>query len=190
MGREYRDKQRSGSGGKYGDRSFGNKRFSNRGGFNNNNRDFGEKVMHDAVCDACGEPCQVPFRPSGGKPIYCDNCFNKNKKTGFNNDNKRNHDFVKRDNNNPQLKDELRMVIDKLDKILQILSVDKKEEKQDKKTLPAEKKTVKKKTTSVKDKKEVKKTAKKTPSKASTKSVAKKKAPKEKKETKKTAKKK
>jgi CxxC-x17-CxxC domain-containing protein len=33
--------------------------------------------MHDAVCDDCGRDCQVPFRPSGDKPIYCSDCFEK-----------------------------------------------------------------------------------------------------------------
>ena len=33
--------------------------------------------MHDAVCDECGRDCQVPFRPSGDKPIYCSSCFEK-----------------------------------------------------------------------------------------------------------------
>ena len=33
--------------------------------------------MHDAVCDECGKDCQVPFRPSGDKPIYCSDCFEK-----------------------------------------------------------------------------------------------------------------
>ncbi len=31
--------------------------------------------MHKAVCDKCGKNCEVPFRPSGGKPIYCSKCF-------------------------------------------------------------------------------------------------------------------
>jgi CxxC-x17-CxxC domain-containing protein len=44
-------------------------------------RDFGGRrdsrrtEMHDAICDECGKKCQVPFRPSGDKPIYCSECF-------------------------------------------------------------------------------------------------------------------
>ena len=37
-----------------------------------------EKRMHTATCAKCGEQCKVPFRPSGGKPVYCSNCFRKN----------------------------------------------------------------------------------------------------------------
>jgi CxxC-x17-CxxC domain-containing protein len=36
-----------------------------------------ERQMHQAVCAACGASCQVPFRPTSDKPIYCDNCFGK-----------------------------------------------------------------------------------------------------------------
>lgn len=39
-------------------------------------RDRGE--MTKAVCDKCGKSCEVPFRPTPGKPIYCDECFGKN----------------------------------------------------------------------------------------------------------------
>jgi CxxC-x17-CxxC domain-containing protein len=31
--------------------------------------------MHKAVCDECHKSCEVPFRPSGDKPIYCSDCF-------------------------------------------------------------------------------------------------------------------
>jgi len=34
-------------------------------------------MLHDAVCDECGKNCQVPFRPSGDKPVYCSDCFEK-----------------------------------------------------------------------------------------------------------------
>lgn len=48
-------------------------------------RDFGRnsgrgdsfRQMHDAICDKCGKNCQVPFRPSGDKPILCSDCFEK-----------------------------------------------------------------------------------------------------------------
>lgn len=43
----------------------------------NRSRDSGPTQLHDAVCDSCGDKCKVPFKPSGGKPIYCSNCFEK-----------------------------------------------------------------------------------------------------------------
>ena len=33
------------------------------------------RQMFDAVCEECGQPCQVPFQPNGNKPVYCNNCF-------------------------------------------------------------------------------------------------------------------
>ncbi|MFC2154732.1 CxxC-x17-CxxC domain-containing protein, partial [Candidatus Altiarchaeota archaeon] len=33
--------------------------------------------MNEAVCDKCGETCSVPFKPTGSKPVYCSNCFEK-----------------------------------------------------------------------------------------------------------------
>lgn len=38
---------------------------------------FSDKKMFSAICDSCGEKCEVPFRPTSGKPIYCHNCFKK-----------------------------------------------------------------------------------------------------------------
>ena len=37
--------------------------------------DRGPVTMHKAVCDECHKNCEVPFRPSGDKPIYCSECF-------------------------------------------------------------------------------------------------------------------
>jgi CxxC-x17-CxxC domain-containing protein len=37
----------------------------------------GPREMHDAVCADCGEETQVPFRPSGDKPVYCRDCYSK-----------------------------------------------------------------------------------------------------------------
>ena len=37
--------------------------------------DRGPVEMHKAICDNCGKECEVPFRPTGGKPVYCSNCF-------------------------------------------------------------------------------------------------------------------
>ena len=31
--------------------------------------------MFSATCSSCGREAQVPFRPSGAKPVYCSDCF-------------------------------------------------------------------------------------------------------------------
>jgi len=39
---------------------------------------FGDKkTLYPAVCDKCGKACKVPFKPSGNKPVYCSDCFEK-----------------------------------------------------------------------------------------------------------------
>ncbi len=64
-----------GSGGGFGGgRSFGGGGGS-RGGFGG--RDGGRPPMHDAVCGKCGQDCQVPFRPTGERPVFCSNCFDR-----------------------------------------------------------------------------------------------------------------
>ena len=37
----------------------------------------GSRELHEAVCSACGITTQVPFKPSGSKPVYCRDCFRK-----------------------------------------------------------------------------------------------------------------
>jgi len=69
MGRFDDRPRRSGSGG---------------GGFNRGGggfRDFnsGPREMHKAVCSECKQECEVPFKPTEGKPVYCKECFAKRK---------------------------------------------------------------------------------------------------------------
>jgi CxxC-x17-CxxC domain-containing protein len=37
----------------------------------------GDKQMHPATCSGCGKACEVPFRPSAGKEVFCHDCFAK-----------------------------------------------------------------------------------------------------------------
>tara|TARA_Y100000310_G_C20670871_1_gene810212 strand:+ start:645 stop:809 length:165 start_codon:yes stop_codon:yes gene_type:complete len=43
-------------------------------------KDFGEREMHKATCSECGQDCEVPFKPTEGKPVYCRDCFRKRKR--------------------------------------------------------------------------------------------------------------
>lgn len=36
-----------------------------------------DKQLFKATCSECGKTCEVPFRPTGEKPVYCSDCFNK-----------------------------------------------------------------------------------------------------------------
>ncbi|HME86896.1 MAG TPA: CxxC-x17-CxxC domain-containing protein [Candidatus Nanoarchaeia archaeon] len=33
--------------------------------------------FYEATCDRCGKQCDLPFKPTGSKPVYCRDCFNK-----------------------------------------------------------------------------------------------------------------
>ncbi|MCA1572181.1 MAG: zinc-ribbon domain containing protein [Chloroflexi bacterium] len=35
----------------------------------------GPREMHDATCARCGNQTQLPFRPTGARPVYCSDCF-------------------------------------------------------------------------------------------------------------------
>ena len=48
--------------------------FQGRGGFG------GNREMHKATCDGCKQECEVPFKPSGDRPVYCKECFSKKKR--------------------------------------------------------------------------------------------------------------
>lgn len=38
-------------------------------------RSGGPKQMYPATCSKCGQSCEVPFKPTGERPVYCNNCF-------------------------------------------------------------------------------------------------------------------
>lgn len=44
--------------------------FNRQGGYNR-----AERVMYPATCASCGQETQVPFKPSGERPVYCSECF-------------------------------------------------------------------------------------------------------------------
>ena len=46
------------------------------GGFRQNSE---PRDMHKAICSECKKECEVPFKPTEGKPVYCKECFAKRK---------------------------------------------------------------------------------------------------------------
>ena len=38
-----------------------------------------QRQMHPVTCAECGKETEVPFEPRGDKPVYCRECFSKNK---------------------------------------------------------------------------------------------------------------
>jgi CxxC-x17-CxxC domain-containing protein len=83
----YSDRDSYSSGG-YGDRDsyssggYGGRRSSGGGGGGGGGRSFGgEREMHTAVCANCGKEAKVPFLPRGDKPVYCDDCFQQQRRS-------------------------------------------------------------------------------------------------------------
>lgn len=77
----------------------GGDRGGNRGGFGGGRsngkpsfqkkewggRDNRETTMHKATCSDCSKSCEVPFRPTGEKPVLCSDCFGGKKEGGRDN---------------------------------------------------------------------------------------------------------
>jgi CxxC-x17-CxxC domain-containing protein len=40
-----------------------------------------QREMFSATCTNCGREAQVPFRPTGSKPVYCSDCFTSQRKS-------------------------------------------------------------------------------------------------------------
>lgn len=53
------------------------------GGYDSSRPSFGgggprpQRELHDATCAGCGINTQVPFKPTGERPVYCRDCFRK-----------------------------------------------------------------------------------------------------------------
>lgn len=43
---------------------------------------YRERMLHKAICADCNKECEVPFRPSQDRPVYCKDCFSKRKGGG------------------------------------------------------------------------------------------------------------
>ena len=85
-------------------------RFGRRD-FERPNRSSEQRILHEAICDKCGNKCEVPFKPTGNKPVYCSDCFRKNE-----------YSDSREKLNSSQ--GELEQINQKLDKILKALNIE------------------------------------------------------------------
>ncbi len=83
--------RKGGFGGNRDRGGFGKGGFGGRRNNFSGNRERGPVQMFQAVCAECQKKCEVPFKPSGDKPVYCNNCFSSKK------DSQPRRDFQKRD---------------------------------------------------------------------------------------------
>lgn len=74
--------------------------------------------MFKATCSNCGKECEVPFKPTGSKPVYCRDCF----RTMGGPDSRRTDG---RGSAQPQYREQFEVLNVKLDKILKLLNPEK-----------------------------------------------------------------
>ena len=43
--------------------------------FGNSNNSRGPREMHKVTCADCGIETEVPFKPDGTRPVYCQECY-------------------------------------------------------------------------------------------------------------------
>lgn len=106
--------------------------------FSSNSRfrsgDRSDRPMFDAICADCGNPCKVPFNPTGEKPVYCSDCFDRHRES----DQGRSNNGSFRGNNRPiqqynnrtesssfdqQFKELLAQQNKKLDEVIALLTI-------------------------------------------------------------------
>ena len=96
------------SGGRDLGRSSG--RSSGRFGGRDSGRSRTPREMHEVTCDKCGKRCEVPFKPTSSKPVYCSDCFKKD-------------EHFESKNKPDQFTKEFDQINRKLDKILEALEI-------------------------------------------------------------------
>ena len=93
-------------------RDGGRSRSSYGDGPRDNNRRFSgsdrrEVQMTKVTCSDCGTKCEVPFKPTSSKPVFCNDCFAKKENSGSGGRSSKDFD----------------MINEKLDKIMSFLKI-------------------------------------------------------------------
>lgn len=116
-------------GGDFKKRGFRDRGESDRGARGGFGRDRGDRPeMFKAVCAECGDSCEVPFKPNGNKPVYCSNCFKRDKapSNNFHSDRaprfEAPHFHAEKSPVNSKLEDKLDAINAKLEKIMKFIS--------------------------------------------------------------------
>ncbi len=86
--------------------------------------------LFEVTCDKCGIKCDVPFKPTGNKPVYCRSCFRENEtndsfetkgKFKDRSRDKFNDDFESKSNISSK---DIELINRKLDKIMKALKIE------------------------------------------------------------------
>lgn len=126
------DKKKKMGGYKGGNR-FGGGGGGSRGGWQRDDARSSRPTMYRATCDQCRAACEVPFQPTGQRPVYCRDCFRSNDGgSSFQRPPQRPSFFEKKPSfhsaprpstsNNDEVVRELRALNKKMDQLLEALS--------------------------------------------------------------------
>jgi len=70
------------SGGGYSSGGYSSGGYSSGGGGGGGGYGRQDREMFSATCSECGNEARVPFQPRGDKPVYCSDCFSKQRSSG------------------------------------------------------------------------------------------------------------
>lgn len=95
------------------------KRFGGR-----DSKDSGFQLFQ-ATCDKCGRECDIPFKPTGNKPVYCRSCFRENSSSESRSNNfDRGRSEPRFESKNMTSSEDLDKINRKLDKIMKALKIE------------------------------------------------------------------
>ncbi len=125
-----------GRGSKGGFNRGGHSNFRGKPGFGNSRGRNERQEMFQAICSSCGKSCEVPFRPTGEKPVYCNDCFHGNNSNrghqneGFNQGGRSRNASERsfHDQKPDDFKKQFEQINSKLDKIVSLLNSETKSE--------------------------------------------------------------
>jgi CxxC-x17-CxxC domain-containing protein len=67
--------------------------------------------MTKVTCSSCGNDCEVPFKPTSDKPVFCSDCFKRKDKGNY-------------DKQSQSPNQDLEMINKKLDRIMKALEIE------------------------------------------------------------------
>jgi len=77
-----RFQKRGGFGGDRGGKPRFKKEGFGRPSFSKGGREHAERELFQAKCSNCHTTCEVPFRPSSDRPVFCKDCFQSKNDSG------------------------------------------------------------------------------------------------------------
>ncbi|MCC7370996.1 MAG: zinc-ribbon domain containing protein [Chloroflexi bacterium] len=66
-----------GYGGGYSSGGYSSGGYSSGDSYGGGGYGRSERTMYTALCSECGQEARVPFQPRGDRPVYCSDCFSR-----------------------------------------------------------------------------------------------------------------